>query len=726
MPGVVATRRPARDLGVTMSGHKRSRAARSWLIVCTAALLTGCGGSDDGTDTASTPSAGTRPSAGALSSYFLTSFTHLETVAARLRDLDTRYVVQRKAWSFQSRPDTRYNSYPLAAARVEFAHAAGLTGRGQTIAIIDDGFRLDHEVFAGKRITTSGAVANGSHGTFVASVAAGRSPTMIGVAPGANLLLGGYSTTASIATATEAAARANAVALNNSWGYTQTLSQQSFNSVFGGSEGARYLKALDSYAAKGVVVFGISNDTSLRNSMIMEALPALRPSLEPGWIAVGNAVPTFDENRIISAQMVSSHCLEAARWCMVADGAWHAARAGSSTDYGFGVGSSFAAPQVSGALALLAEAFPNLTPHELRVRLLASADNGFFRHDGRVELAPGYWHGYSTVFGHGFLDMRAALMPIGRTTLDAGDGAGPTLAEAGVVTGAAMGDAVVRALGGLDLAVSDSFAGSFTMPAEALAQAAVPAPLAPRLLARALSAEPGELRQSGADAPAVGFAGHFGRTLSLRAGDGPGAELLLPAEGAPESDFGIAFTAPLLTGPTRLDLGIKLARDSGALVGFGGASGGAGLAAVGMSISHDFGGAFMGLSAEIGVADLEKPAGLTSVSTARFNSLSLDVGTRDAFARGDRLAIGVSLPTGLTSGTAEMALPVVLAEGGAELRSLDIPLAPQERQTDFSVSYIIPTGKRSELALELVHSENWGNRADLRDTAGALAWTFRF
>ena len=63
-------------------------------------------------------------------------------------------------------------------------------------------------------------------------------------------------------------------------------------------------------------------------------------------------------------------------------------------------------------VAVLAEAFPNHTPAELTDRLLASADNTFFSHDAAVTFGNGVSHGYNDEFGHGILDIYAALNPI--------------------------------------------------------------------------------------------------------------------------------------------------------------------------------------------------------------------------------------------------------------------------------------------------------------------------
>ena len=60
----------------------------------------------------------------------------------------------------------------------------------------------------------------------------------------------------------------------------------------------------------------------------------------------------------------------------------------------------------------MAEAFPNQTAEQWTDRLLASADNSFFTATSSVSFANGITHGYSAQFGHGIMDLYAALRPI--------------------------------------------------------------------------------------------------------------------------------------------------------------------------------------------------------------------------------------------------------------------------------------------------------------------------
>lgn len=680
------------------------------------------GGSATGTVSQANPPAGVL---GALSSYYVASFTSLETTAAQIR-ASAKFARQRTAWRLTANGPL-LQSDSLAAIRAEYAHAAGLSGAGQTVAVIDAGFLPTHEAFAGKKVTVSGTPAVDNHGTGVASIIAGNSATMTGVAPGANLLLGAWDTP-SMVVATQAALTMHAVAQNNSWGYVNApANQTTFNNVFGNQTAQAYLSALDAYANYGVVLFAVSNDSFATQSGIMDALPALRPSLEPGWLAVANAVPTFDNVGISSVNLQSSGCLQAARWCLLADGAWTSASGVSNTSYQFGTGSSFATPQVAGAMALLAEAFPHLTPHDLRLRLIASANNTFFAADGTMQIVPGFTHDYSNVYGHGFLDLRAALLPIGTTSFSVG-GQQVQSTQPLIATGTALGDAVTQSLATVNIAVHDSLAAEFDQPAKTLVATAAPAPLSATLMSAAVGANLTASRVDTQRTAAADLSTIPGRTVEVQTADGGlRAAVMMPDT---SGGAGVTITRSIGDGATTVDVGVKLARDAGAMMGFGDAGHGkssTGMVALELGLRQENSdGSFVSLGGEMGMADLGNPAMLSDVSRAAFNAVGLELGQRNAFAEGDRISLGLSMPMAVTAGSAKIILPVAMAVGGSSVQDVALDLAPTDRQMDLTLAYQTPLGEGRELMMKLVHAENYGNRAGQTDDAAVLAYTFRF
>lgn len=669
-------------------------------------------------------------------------------IAAGLLASDPRYTRQQTpSWSMplsSGQVLTGLNSYPLRSSGAAFAHAAGLTGAGRTVAISDTRINATHEVFSGKpsgglAVISNSGLTPGSpgfddHGTTVAGIIGGQSSSFIGVAPGANLLFGTFADYSTLTALTDQARISGAVAYNNSWGFDSTpISTGAFQAEFSSFGGQAYLNALDQYAASGVVVFAVSNNDTRTNATLMDALPYVRPSLEAGWIAVGNAVPTMAGGTVTSVQMLSADCMEAARWCILADGAWEGPTTyfpnttiPSNTSYDFGTGSSFAAPQVSGALALLSEAFPTLTPHDLRVRLLAAADNQFFTPDASVQLATGFNKGYSYKYGLGFLDIEAALLPIGPTQMSLPGGAVQATDQPVLVTGAAMGDAVALSLANIDVVVTDVLDAPFTMPGRALAATVTPTPLSRTLLIKSLGtnlASVRTLQESGLNDP---FGSFNGQTYSVMAPSGDlGASVLLSDAG---ENFGVNLKRALTEGPTRLEVGVKFARDSGNVMGFG-VSGAAAtnMASLQLGVTQELGTrGFFSLAGEMGLADLGDQAMITSVSSASFDSFNLELGRHDAFVRGDRLALGVGLPVAVTGGQAQAILPVANSLGAASFTPVGIDLSPSDRQTDISLTYQTPLSENTELLAKLVHAENYGNRTGERDTGAVLAISFAF
>ncbi len=321
--------------------------------------------------------------------------------------------------------------------------------------------------------TLDTAAADGSggyHGNFVAGIAAadyndnsdpsglgivtysnpsGEVDTMMGVAHNADLFFADYTNlngSAYYGTAWKAAtdAASSAIVQNNSWGIDTQIdtvetyaSDNSVSNAFASgfyyqSAGytmntedvfQSYIDSLDNFQSHGAIVFAITNDTSFTNIDLSAGLPVLFPKLAEAWIAVGNTEVTGASGNHTYTRK-GGVCGDAAAYCLQADGfeIFSIANVISDTSYNQGIfdtdqtskksGTSYAAPQVSGAIAILAEAFPNATPETLVDRLLASADNSFFTTTDTTKFNNGVTHGYNSEFGHGMLDIHAALNPI--------------------------------------------------------------------------------------------------------------------------------------------------------------------------------------------------------------------------------------------------------------------------------------------------------------------------
>jgi len=197
------------------------------LSLSSLALLAGCGGGgEDGSSSSdgSFTTAANPGGSGTFGSYYMSAITDEWRAAAESFRLNSpRFTIQDGSVTVSG---TTVFTNPLQSSRVDYAHAVGLSGAGEVIAVVDAGFLTTHEAFSGKDNDTTGNPGVDDHGTKVASVAAGNSDTMVGVAPGADLIFSdwGYDGSSNNFNELEAAANAariqGAVAQNNSWGYT--------------------------------------------------------------------------------------------------------------------------------------------------------------------------------------------------------------------------------------------------------------------------------------------------------------------------------------------------------------------------------------------------------------------------------------------------------------------------------------------------------------------------
>ena len=384
---------------------------------------------------------------------------------------------------------------PLEVINAHKAYGYGLTGSGKTIAIMDTGLSTTHSEFSDKNITTFGTLdyadgtsSSNDHGLFVSGIAAaenddnavGDGGTIQGVAPEADLHFSSYNKIngnsyfpTHWANATDNAS--TAVVQNNSWGINyqidtlkSDISSNGWTNDYGVAQkwhsagytaneasATSYINALNNFQDHGVIVYALSNTSSYTDADFQAALPELFSQLDEAWITAVNVEITGSSGNETYTRK-SAPCGSTGAYCLGGDG-FQVSGAGGAQN---GVssywetnhsGTSFVAPQISGAVALLAEAFPNHTPEQITDRLLASADNSFFNHDAVVTFGNGVKHGYDDEFGHGILDIYAALQPITSSSDNR---------SARIYTGNKMSDNTSFQIGSSRLLTSSSFGDS--------------------------------------------------------------------------------------------------------------------------------------------------------------------------------------------------------------------------------------------------------------------------
>lgn len=231
-----------------------------------------------------------------------------------------------------------------------------------------------------------------------------------------------------------------------------------------------YIDALDNLQNQAPIVFAITNNDKYTDADVSAALPELFPELEEAWISVVNVDIMGRED--LGYALLSAPCGSTAEYCMAADGTNIRLPGYSDAidEYINSIGSSFAAPQVSGAVALLSVHFPNHTPEQLVDRLLASANNDIgFNHTGYVTFGNGVEHGYSNEAGHGILDVYAALLPITTSSYSARIYAGGqslgqrnyAIENTHLMTSRSFGNTISNSLRGVSTYYYDALGGGF-------------------------------------------------------------------------------------------------------------------------------------------------------------------------------------------------------------------------------------------------------------------------
>lgn len=345
------------------------------------------------------------------------------------------------------------------------AWEAGHTGTGQAIAIVDTGIDTTSPEFAGRILAASRDVTTGGrsihaeddHGTNVALVAAAARDNrgILGIAFNAPLLVlradtpGSCADTgantneascsfsdSSIARGVDAAVAGGARVINISLG--------SANAV---TAGVRDAVARASAAGVVIVVAAGNGGTGNRAGTDPNQPNVFASSIRAAGGGNVIIVGSVDAGNQISA--FSQRAGNEAAWyltargericCVYENGEIYVGQDANGSFNLLFSGTSFATPQVAGAVALLAQAFPNLTGQQIvRILLDSARDAGD--------------PGVDAIYGTGVLDIAAALRPRGAMTMAGSTSLVRIGADTAVGSGA-MGDAFTgaAAIGGVAL-----------------------------------------------------------------------------------------------------------------------------------------------------------------------------------------------------------------------------------------------------------------------------------
>ena len=322
------------------------------------------------------------------------------------------------------------------------AYDSGATGQGVKIAVIDTGVNPALHEFTGKvdsasqdLVANRGVADSDGHGTATAAVAAANRDggKMEGVAFSSTIIAlntsnpndctdkdGCTHSSTDIARAIDIARQNGAKVINISLG--------------GADASTSVNQAITRAATAGiVVVMSAGNDGATADGANVEGFAL-------GAAAAGNVIiagsvgvqvgsnPADADYKQIST--FSNRAGNGAQYYLAATG-YRVLAPDNTGTYFFWSGTSFSAPVISGAVALLASAFPNLTGQQIIDLLFRTADDAGAS-------------GVDATFGHGILNITRAFAPVG--TLALPDSKVPVAAINGQ-TSTPMGDASPKVAG---------------------------------------------------------------------------------------------------------------------------------------------------------------------------------------------------------------------------------------------------------------------------------------
>ena len=374
------------------------------------------------------------------------------------------------------------------------AYQAGASGRGVTVGIIDSGIDPNSHEFAGRIHAQSGDVTGAGrplgdddgHGTSVSRVlaAAKDDRDIHGMAFDATILALRADQAGSCAPTSQSVDEAGcsffdsaiATGVDRAVDNKARVINISLGSAGGASSALR--SAINRATSAGVVVVVSAGN---EGDKLDPAFDPNSPSpFAQSLLANGNGLviiaTAVDDNGIITkfsnkagfAQNAVLSALGQGICCEYRNDTIYRLVANDGSSVRVFNGTSYSAPQIAGAAALLAQAFPNLTGAQIVNLLLSSA-----RDAGAA--------GTDAIYGRGILDIGRAFAPAGTTSL-AGTNTAVALNGNGGTTSAAMGDAALSPMSA-NAVVLDSYGRAYDINiAEGISASAARLRLVPALV----------------------------------------------------------------------------------------------------------------------------------------------------------------------------------------------------------------------------------------------------
>ena len=418
-----------------------------------------------------------------------------------------------------------------------------------------------------------------------------------------------------------------------------------------------------------------------------------------------------------------------------------------SQDYESWRGTSFAAPMVSGGLALMKQFFRDqLSNTELVTRLFETADKSE-QYSERL------------IYGQGLMDLDAALSPVGNPSVSSSNsvvGRGIPMAATRLRSGGALGDGLARSVAGQQIAGFDDLGAPFWFDLGNITSA-TPGPTPSSRLRDLIPSGPirvplhmnrNQMAYTRADAGRstleIGlferlrgaYKGHFSLVedaMTVRFLGRRGVEATAYATAADRAGrlqaSGITLSLPLSNAPLRFRGGWIAERESllgtvakGAFGGFA-----TNTAFLGIEAQTFAGGWHLAANAEVGrVFSIPRGDLITDLSNMATSAVS--VRATKLIGRKSVAQISVSQPLRVEQGEASLSVPVGRTKDGQVMRKpLTGNLAPTGRQIDLSAVWKQHFAYGSELILGATVTHDLGHSAQTKPEVTLLSscrWWF--